>query len=62
MHGKKKCLYAKPPKMALDYGQILEKVHRVMEFIQGAWLNLCIEINSELRAKTKKISRKTSSS
>ena len=62
MYDKKKCLYTKLPKVALGYGQIIEKVHRVLELIQGAWLTPRIDIKSELRAKAKKRSRKTSSS
>ena len=38
---------------ALDYGLILEKVHRVIEFIQEAWFKLYMRMNTELRAKVK---------
>ena len=41
-------------KQALNYGLILKKVHRVIQFNQEAWLKLYIDINTELRKKAKK--------
>ena len=38
---------------ALEYGSILEKVHRVVEFNQTAWLKPYIDFNTELRKKGK---------
>ena len=38
---------------ALKHGLILEKVHRVIEFGQSAWLKLYIDFNTELRTKVK---------
>lgn len=39
MYGKNKyAAHMKGLKLALDYGLILEKVHRVIEFSQEAWL------------------------
>ena len=38
---------------ALDHGQILEKVHQVIEFNQAVWLKLYIDMNSKLTSKAK---------
>ena len=38
---------------ALKHGLILEKVHRVIEFEQSAWLKPYINFNTELRKKAK---------
>ena len=38
---------------ALKHGLILEKVHRVIEFNQSAWLKPYIDFNTELRKKAK---------
>ena len=38
---------------ALKDGLVLEKVYRVIEFNQSAWLKLCIDFNTELRKKAK---------
>ena len=38
---------------ALKHGLILEKVHRVIEFDQSAWLTPYIDLNRELRTKAK---------
>ena len=46
-------VHTKTLKLALDYGLVLEKVHRVIEFNQEAWLNSYIETNIKLRKKTK---------
>ena len=40
-------------RLALDYELIQEKVGRVIKFNQKAWLKPCIDINIELRTKTK---------
>ena len=40
-------------KQALDHGLKLRKVHRVIEFEQEAWLKECIDVNTELRKKSK---------
>ena len=38
---------------ALRHGLILEKVHRITEFNQSAWLKPYIDFNTELRAQAK---------
>ena len=38
---------------------ILGKVHRVIEFSEEAWLKSYIDMNSELRTKTRMVLRKT---
>ena len=40
-------------KQALNHGLILKKVHRVIQFNQEAWLKPYIDMNTELRKKTK---------
>ena len=40
-------------KQALNYGLILKKVHRVMQFNQEAWLKPYIDMNTELRKQSK---------
>ena len=47
---------------SLDPGLILEKVHRVIQFNQEAWLKEYIDMNTELRKLAKMILNKTSSS
>ena len=40
-------------KQALDYGLILKKVHRVIQFNQEAWLKEYTDMNTELRKQAK---------
>ena len=40
-------------KQALDHGLILQKVHRVTQFNEEAWLKPYIDMNTELRKQTK---------
>ena len=40
-------------KQALNHGQILKKVHRVIEFDQEAWIKPYIDINTKLRIEVK---------
>ena len=42
-------VYIRPLKQALNYGLILEKVHRVIQFNQEAWLKPYIDLNTELK-------------
>ena len=40
-------------KQALNHGLVLKKVHRVIKFNQNAWLKPFIDMNTDLRKKTK---------
>ena len=40
-------------KQALNHGLKLEKIHRIIEFNQEAWLKPYIETNTELRKVAK---------
>ena len=40
-------------KQTLDLGLALRKVHRAIKFNQKAWINLYIDMNTELRLKIK---------
>ena len=42
-------------KQALNHGLVSKKVHRVIRFNQNAWPELCVDINTDLRAKQKMI-------
>lgn len=55
-------IYIKALKQALNHGLIPEKLHRVMEFNQKAWLKPYIDMNTELRAKAKNDLKRTFSS
>ena len=46
-------VYIKSLTLALDYGLTLEKVHKVLEFNQEAWLKHYIDMNTELRKRVK---------
>ena len=37
----------------MDSKLVLQKVHRIIEFNQEAWLKLYIDMNTELKKKTK---------
>ena len=41
-------------KQTLNHWLFLEKVHRVIQFYQEAWLKRYIDMNTELRKKSKK--------
>ena len=41
-------------KQALNHGLILKEVHNVIQFNQEAWLKPYIDMNTELRKKSKK--------
>ena len=41
-------------KQALNYGFVLKKVHIVIKFNQNAWLKPYIDMNTDLRKKSKK--------
>ena len=40
-------------KQALDYGLILKKVHRVIQFNQKAWHKIYVDMNTELRKQSR---------
>ena len=46
-------VYIRSLKQALNHGQILKKVHRVIQFNQEAWLKEYIDMNTELRKQAK---------
>ena len=50
---KKYVVHIKSLKKALNHGLKLEKVHRVIEFSQKAWLKPYIDMNTELRKLAK---------
>ena len=52
-HKKKYVVHITALKQALNHGLILNKVHRVTEFNQEAWLKEYIDINTELRENAK---------
>ena len=46
-------VHIKALKQALNYGLILKKAHKVIQFNQEAWLNPYIDINTKLRKEAK---------
>ena len=48
-------------KQALNYGLILKKVHRLIQFNQEAWIKPYIDMNTELRKKRQKMTLKRTS-
>ena len=54
LYDEKNCvIHIRASDQALKHGLILEKVHRVIEFNQNAWLAPYINFNTELRKKAK---------
>ena len=54
LHDKKKyVIYVKALKQALDHGLVLEKIHRVIQFKQSAWMKEYIDFNTRLRTVAK---------
>ena len=51
---KKYLIHIKASDQDLKHGLILEKVHRVIEFDQSAWLKPYIDFNTKLRTQAKK--------
>ena len=41
-------------KQALNHGLVLKKVHRMIKCNQNAWVNPSIDMNTDLRKKSKK--------
>ena len=46
-------IHIKSIKLDLDSKLVLQKVHRIIEFNQEAWLKPYIDMNTELKKKTK---------
>ena len=46
-------VHIKALNQVLKHGLILEKVHRVIEFNQRAWLKPCVDFNTQLKTQTK---------
>ena len=38
----------------IKHGLVLKKLHRIIKFKQKAWLKSCIDMNIDLRLKSKK--------
>ena len=54
LHDKKKyVIHIKAFKQALDHGLVLEKIHRVIQFKQAAWMKEYIDFNTRLRTVAK---------
>ena len=51
---KRYILHIRALKQALDHGLVLEKIHRVIEFKQSAWMKEYIDFNTKLRTAAKK--------
>ena len=41
-------------KQAINHGLVLKKVHKVIKFNKNAWLKPCIDMNRDLRKKSKR--------
>ena len=50
---KKYVIHVKALKQALDHGLVLEKIHRVIQFKQSAWMKEYIDFNTRLRTVAK---------
>ena len=54
LHDKKKYLiHVKALKQASDHGSVLERIHRVIQFKQSAWMKEYIDFNTRLRTVAK---------
>ena len=54
LHDKKKyVIHVKALKQALDHGLVLERIHRVIQFKQSAWMKEYIDFNTRLRTVAK---------
>ena len=61
LHNKKNyVIHLKALKQALDPGLVLEKIHRVIQFKQSAWMKKYIDFNTRLRTVAKNDSKKIS--
>ena len=60
LHDKKKyVIHVKALKQALDHGLVLERIHRVIQFKQSAWMKEYIDFNTRLRTVAKNDFEKT---
>ena len=50
---KRYVIHIRALKQALDHGLVLEKIHRVIEFKQSAWMKEYIDFNTKLRTAVK---------
>ena len=50
---KRYVIHIRALKQALDHGLVLEKIHRVIEFKQSAWMKEYIDFNTKLRTAAK---------
>ena len=50
---KKYVIHIKALKQAINHGLVLEKIHRVIEFKQSAWMREYIDFNTRLRTAAK---------
>ena len=50
---KKYVVHIKALQQALNHGLVLEKIHRVIEFKQSAWMKEYIDFNTKLRTEAK---------
>ena len=46
-------IHVKALKQALDHGLVLERIHRVIQFKQSAWMKEYIDLNTRLRMVAK---------
>ena len=54
LHDKQKdVIHVKALKQALDHGLLLERIHRVIQFKQSAWMKKYIDLNTRLRTVAK---------
>ena len=53
-------MHIKVLNQALNYGLVLRKVHRVIQFNQEDWLKAYIDMNTKLRKEAKMILKKIS--
>ena len=59
LHDKKEyVIHTRNLKQTLNHGLVLKKVHRVIKSNQKALLNPCIDMNTDLRPKRKRLFEK----
>ena len=50
---KRYVIHIRALKQALDHGLVLERIHRVIEFKQSAWMKEYIDFNTKLKTAAK---------